>query len=143
MTAPAGWYPDPREAFDYRWWDGTRWTERVTEEGVEATSPLPADLHPAAPDTAERRAAPVGDREGDATSGAGSAPSASSPSDTPTSSTPQPTAQAKPQRVLALAVAIALLGLGLMFAITAGAGEGEPEDDETDAPFGMVQVDIE
>jgi hypothetical protein len=24
---PAGWYPDPSREFDWRWWDGTQWTE--------------------------------------------------------------------------------------------------------------------
>ena len=28
--AQAGWYPDPSDAANLRWWDGERWTEHVT-----------------------------------------------------------------------------------------------------------------
>lgn len=32
MTAPPGWYPDPKDPPGYRrWWDGQRWTEHVTQ----------------------------------------------------------------------------------------------------------------
>jgi hypothetical protein len=27
MTTPAGWYPDPSDASQQRWWDGNAWTE--------------------------------------------------------------------------------------------------------------------
>lgn len=35
MDVPAGWYPDPRDPRQIRWWDGTGWTE--------STAPMPAD----------------------------------------------------------------------------------------------------
>lgn len=28
-VAPAGWYADPREPWQQRWWDGTAWTEQT------------------------------------------------------------------------------------------------------------------
>ena len=26
---PAGWYPDPHDPVNYRWWDGASWTDAV------------------------------------------------------------------------------------------------------------------
>lgn len=47
MTVPlAGWYPDPSGAADFRWWDGTTWTESVTDD-VDA--PAPSDPVPLTP----------------------------------------------------------------------------------------------
>ena len=40
-TGPApGWYPDPAARHQARLWDGTRWTERVADNGVEGFDPL-------------------------------------------------------------------------------------------------------
>ncbi len=30
---PPGWHPDPTGHFDYRYWDGSRWTQHVSKEG--------------------------------------------------------------------------------------------------------------
>jgi hypothetical protein len=41
-AAPAAaWYPDPAARHQARLWDGTRWTERVADNGVEGIDPLP------------------------------------------------------------------------------------------------------
>lgn len=32
-VAPAQWYADPTERFEYRWWDGYRWTPHVSRNG--------------------------------------------------------------------------------------------------------------
>ena len=41
-TGPAaGWYPDPSTRHQARLWDGTRWTERVADNGVEGIDPVP------------------------------------------------------------------------------------------------------
>jgi len=41
-SGPAvGWYPDPAARHQARLWDGTRWTERVADNGVEGFDPLP------------------------------------------------------------------------------------------------------
>jgi hypothetical protein len=44
-TAPAGgpaadWYPDPMGRHELRYWDGSQWTEHVTDAGVPATDPV-------------------------------------------------------------------------------------------------------
>ncbi|MDQ2648047.1 MAG: DUF2510 domain-containing protein [Actinomycetota bacterium] len=36
---PAGWKPDPTGRHDHRYFDGTRWTEHVSDAGVAATDP--------------------------------------------------------------------------------------------------------
>lgn len=37
---PAGWHPDPTSRFQYRWWDGERWSEHVSSDGVASTDAL-------------------------------------------------------------------------------------------------------
>ena len=39
----AGWYPDPGREFNHRYWDGERWTDGVSRNGVLSESPLPPD----------------------------------------------------------------------------------------------------
>jgi len=42
-----GWYADPGDQFDHRYWDGTGWTEHVSRAGVPDTAPVaPADWYP-------------------------------------------------------------------------------------------------
>ncbi|MEZ5408855.1 MAG: phospholipid scramblase-related protein [Acidimicrobiales bacterium] len=38
-AAPSGWHPDPFGRHEYRWWDGTRWTEQVASHGQQGTDP--------------------------------------------------------------------------------------------------------
>lgn len=35
MASPPRWYPDPARRHQFRYWDGGRWTERVSDNGVE------------------------------------------------------------------------------------------------------------
>jgi len=37
MSTPAGWYPDPSDPSNLRWWDGGRWTEHVHARGAQQT----------------------------------------------------------------------------------------------------------
>lgn len=36
-----GWHPDPAGAHEYRWWDGARWTDDISDGGVAGRDPLP------------------------------------------------------------------------------------------------------
>jgi Protein of unknown function (DUF2510) len=38
--APAAWCPDPAGRHDYRWWDGSRWTEYASDGGRRLKDPL-------------------------------------------------------------------------------------------------------
>ncbi len=41
MSSPEpGWNPDPAGRHEYRYWDGTSWTDDVSDNGVTATDPL-------------------------------------------------------------------------------------------------------
>lgn len=41
MTShPAKWHPDPTGRHELRWWDGTVWTEHVSDGGVTSTDPV-------------------------------------------------------------------------------------------------------
>ncbi len=50
MSHPADWYPDPGGRHQVRYWDGSRWTDYVTDNGVQTLDPLP----PAPPLPAQR-----------------------------------------------------------------------------------------
>lgn len=48
---PAGWYPDPFGRFQVRYWDGNRWTEHTSTNGVAAIDaptgvPVPVTVSP-------------------------------------------------------------------------------------------------
>lgn len=32
-SAPPGWFPDPERRSAWRWWDGSRWTDQVSDGG--------------------------------------------------------------------------------------------------------------
>lgn len=52
----AGWYPDPTDRHQLRWWDGENWTEHVSDAGVVGVDPLGG---PPAPSAAPTLALPV------------------------------------------------------------------------------------
>jgi hypothetical protein len=37
---PASWQADPTGRYPHRWWDGARWTDRVTNGNFQAVDPL-------------------------------------------------------------------------------------------------------
>lgn len=38
-SVPADWYKDPAGRYDFRYWDGGKWTENVSRAGVRFTDP--------------------------------------------------------------------------------------------------------
>jgi hypothetical protein len=38
-SVPADWYKDPSGRFEYRYWDGSKWTENVSRAGVAYKDP--------------------------------------------------------------------------------------------------------
>lgn len=39
LVAPAKWYPDPSGRYEYRYWDGSKWTDNVSRAGVTYKDP--------------------------------------------------------------------------------------------------------
>ncbi|MBN2839332.1 MAG: DUF2510 domain-containing protein [Coriobacteriia bacterium] len=39
---PAGWYPDPTQRFEQRYWDESQWTAHVVRGGVQEVDPAGA-----------------------------------------------------------------------------------------------------
>lgn len=39
-VSPPMWHPDPSGRFEYRWWDGQRWTSSVSRGGVRLDDPI-------------------------------------------------------------------------------------------------------
>jgi hypothetical protein len=39
-TAPPSWQPDPLTRHELRYWDGTQWTEHVSDRGTQSRDPL-------------------------------------------------------------------------------------------------------
>lgn len=39
-SIPAGWNPDPLGRHELRYWDGTQWTEHVSNAGEQSTDPV-------------------------------------------------------------------------------------------------------
>ena len=50
MSAPTpGWNPDPSGRHEYRYWDGSNWTDDVSDNGVTSIDPLAAAGGPSYP----------------------------------------------------------------------------------------------
>jgi len=63
--AEAGWLQDPSGRFDWRWWDGSAWTENVSGPEGQATDPLTEALPPpGAAGAAPPAAAPGTEKKG-------------------------------------------------------------------------------
>ena len=53
MSTPAGWYPDPTNRHQNRWFDGNDWTDHVADGQAVSTDPRAGRpgrrVHPADP----------------------------------------------------------------------------------------------
>ncbi|NNF53899.1 MAG: DUF2510 domain-containing protein [Acidimicrobiales bacterium] len=45
----ANWYPDPAGRHEFRWWDGTTWTDQVSSHGRQATDTFQKEAKTVAP----------------------------------------------------------------------------------------------
>jgi hypothetical protein len=63
-SPPVGWFPDPAGRHEHRYWDGSRWTEHVSDAGKTGTDALdsaaPAATAGASPANATAPAAAAG-----------------------------------------------------------------------------------
>lgn len=57
MPAP-GWYRDPTGSYEFRYWDGSRWTNQVSSGGTAGADPNPVDPTVATTPPAPGSAAP-------------------------------------------------------------------------------------
>jgi uncharacterized protein (AIM24 family) len=60
-TGPGSWQPDPEGRYEFRWWDGQRWTDQVSHRGQVGRAPLGGGAPQAGgPQTGAPQAAAVG-----------------------------------------------------------------------------------
>jgi hypothetical protein len=134
MNSPApGWLPDPTSRHEYRYWDGSRWTDDVADGGVASTDALlggPDDPNPTASDTTQQvdptRQYPV----------AGQQTPTSAPyyGDYGTGQAPPAPARKRPPAglIAALAVlAVALIG-GLVYVLVRDDDDGSSDNGSSD-----------
>ena len=108
---PPSWQPDPSGRHEYRWWDGSRWTDDVADAGVASTE-VPGGPPPGAGPTPPADTAQYPQYDGGG---------------------PPPPARRGPPPALIAAlavVAVALVG-GLVFFLTRDDGD-DSADDETE-----------
>lgn len=60
---PPGWHPDPRGRHEYRYWDGTAWTDHVGDRGQASLDPV-ADVTPAGESKRPAAGEPAGEPAG-------------------------------------------------------------------------------
>jgi hypothetical protein len=130
MNAPvAGWNPDPTGRHEYRYWDGTTWTDDVSDNGVTTVDPV--DAAPPADPTLAQGAPQFGQQPGGYPAQPGYDPYGSSGAVPPA----QP-AKSGPSTglVVGLAVVAVALIVGLVVVLTGGDDDGDQENIATDSP---------
>jgi hypothetical protein len=125
MSDP-GWHPDPFGRSDYRYFDGTEWTDKVSTAGVESTDPpaVTPPPPPTAPDATVQPGTPPPPTAPDATVQQGAPPP-------PTGHIPPPpgnTAGSGGKRNIVpflIAGGVGLLVLVLLIVLIGGGGDGD------------------
>lgn len=129
MSTPTpGWNPDPSGRHEYRYWDGSSWTDDVSDNGVTATDPIGS---PGAPTGPTAPADPAPTEPFDPTQAYGQAPPPGGYDPYGTGGYPPATPPSKgvPKGLLiGGAVAVVALIIGLVVVLTGGGDDG---DDET------------
>lgn len=54
-THGPNWYPDPAGKHEYRWYDGTNWTDQVSSHGKQSVDPIAAPGHVPQGDVKQKR----------------------------------------------------------------------------------------
>lgn len=62
-TEPAGWYADPTGRHTYRYWDGTAWSNQVSDGGTTGVDPTGLDANTASTPPAPGTKAPGSPQE--------------------------------------------------------------------------------
>jgi Protein of unknown function (DUF2510) len=63
VSPPPGWYADPLQRFEQRFWDGVQWTDRIRMGQSEGADPMGVEPNPE-PEPASSEGAPVGAQPG-------------------------------------------------------------------------------
>lgn len=71
----SGWYADPTNGYEYRYWNGTQWTNQVSSSGVTLTDPNEIDPSIGATPPAPGSKAPTTPQPAPATPQAATVPS--------------------------------------------------------------------
>jgi len=61
---PASWYPDPAGRHEYRWFDGTQWTDHVSSHGRQSVDPVSGPGRMPARDASAEKVAKVLEQKG-------------------------------------------------------------------------------
>ncbi len=132
MTAPsAGWFPDPMQRHELRYWDGTTWTEHIADGGHPGVDPVGAPAAQTAPSHTEGHdLAPPQPGATTAGQALGATPSAAEAATT----TGAAAARSGGWKVIVgiLAVTALLVGLVVVFAGGGDGGDGGDEREATD-----------
>lgn len=135
MNAPvAGWNPDPTGRHEYRYWDGTTWTDDVSDNGVTTVDPIDAGA-PADP-TLAQGAPQFGQQPGAQQPGGYPPQPGYDPYGSSGAVPPAQPAKSGPSTglVVGLAVVAVALIVGLVVVLTGGDDDGDQENIATDAP---------
>jgi hypothetical protein len=151
MNAPAaGWNPDPTGRHEYRYWDGSTWTDDVSDSGVTSVDPIagpaPRGDDPTAPlEPTQRYDSPFGPQQGGFGPQPGPQPGGFGPS-SGTSGQYPPSKPVKSGPSTGLIVGLAALAValiaGIVFVLASG-GDDDDGDTATDDTSGTDDTSAE